>query len=116
MLAGLVIGSITCYQILFNEIVDRLKQYATLKAMGFSELFLRGVILEQAVLLSLGGFAGGLLFAWASYAYIASRTALAIGFSLSSVFFVLVLATVMCVAAGMLALRRVTQADPAELY
>lgn len=116
MLAGLVIGSITCYQILFNEIVDRLKQYATLKAMGFSELFLHGVILEQAVLLSLGGFAGGLLFAWASYAYIADRTALAIGLGFPSIFFILVLATVMCVAAGMLALRRVTQADPAELY
>jgi putative ABC transport system permease protein len=116
MLAGLVIGSITCYQILFNEIVDRLKQYATLKAMGFSEMFLRGVILEQALLLSLGGFAGGLFFAWISYAYIAHRTALAVELSFSTIVFILLLATIMCVAAGMLALRRVTQADPAELY
>ncbi|MGY9106125.1 MAG: hypothetical protein ACKVG0_06280, partial [Alphaproteobacteria bacterium] len=52
MFAGLVIGSITCYQILFNEIVDRLKQYATLKAMGFSNGFLRGLIVEQALLLA----------------------------------------------------------------
>lgn len=116
MLAGLVIGSITCYQILFNEIVDRLKQYATLKAMGFSDMFLRGVILEQALFLSLGGFLGGLLLAWAGYAYIAARTALAVELSVWSIVFIFLLATVMCVVAGFLALRRVTQADPAELY
>ena len=116
MLAGLVIGSITCYQILFNEIVDRLKQYATSKAMGFSEMFLRAVILEQAVLLALGGFAVGLLFAWGAYAYIAQRTALAVHLSAFSITFILVLATAMCVAAALLALRRVTLADPAELY
>jgi putative ABC transport system permease protein len=116
MLAGLVIGSITCYQILFNEIVDRLKQYATLKAMGFSDMFLRGVILEQALLLSLGGFLGGLLIAWGAYAYIAGRTALVVELSFSSVFFIFALAAVMCVVAGLLALRRVVEADPAELY
>jgi putative ABC transport system permease protein len=116
MFAGLVIGSITCYQILFNEIVDRLKQYATLKAMGFSNGFLRGLIVEQALLLACGGFAGGLFFAWICYAYIAGKTALAVQLSLGSVTLILVLATVMCIVAGLLALRRVSTADPAELY
>ena len=116
MLAGIVIGSITCYQILFNEIVDRLKQYATLKAMGFSEAFLRGVIIEQAVLLAVGGFVGGLVFAWACYAYIANRTALAVELSPASISLIFVLATGMCITAGLLALRRVATADPAELY
>jgi putative ABC transport system permease protein len=116
MFAGLVIGSITCYQILFNEIVDRLKQYATLKAMGFSEMFLRGLIVEQALLLAVGGFAGGLVFAWVSYAYIANRTALAVKISAGSLTFIFVLAAGMCIVAGLLALRRVSAADPAELY
>jgi len=116
MFAGLVIGAITCYQILFNEIVDRLKQYATLKAMGFSEGFLRGLIVEQALVLACGGFAGGLFFAWICYAYIAEKTALAVQLSLESVTLILVLAIVMCIAAGLLALRRVSTADPAELY
>jgi len=116
MLAGLVIGAITCYQILFNEIVDRLKQYATLKAMGFSEMFLRGVILEQALLLSLGGFGGGILLAWGAYAYIADRTALAMRLGSFDIGLILVLATAMCIIAGFLALRRVTEADPADLF
>ena len=116
MFAGLVIGSITCYQILFNEIVDRLKQYATLKAMGFSDGFLRGLIVEQAILLASGGFAGGLFFAWITYAYIAGKTALAVQLSFESVTLIFVLATAMCIGAGLLALRRVSTADPAELY
>ena len=116
MLAGLVIGAITCYQILFNEIVDRIDQYATLKAMGFSNAFLRRVILEQALLLSTGGFIAGTIASALAYAYVARRTALAIQLSPFSVLVIFVLATAMSVVAGLLALRRVESADPAELY
>lgn len=116
MLAGLVIGSITCYQILFNEIVDRMKQYAMLKAMGFSNGFLRRVILAQAILLSFGGFALGLAAAYSVYAYIARETALAVQISLTSGGIIFGLAAGMSVAAGLIAVRRVSGADPAELY
>ena len=56
MLAGLVIGMINCYQVLYNEVSDRLPQYATLKAMGFASKFLHRVILGQAVVLAITGF------------------------------------------------------------
>ncbi len=116
MLAGLIIGAITCYQILFNEIVDRMKQYAMLKAMGFSDAFLRRVILAQAVLLSCGGFVLGLGLAYSVYAYIAKKTALAVQLSLTSGGIIFALAAGMSIAAGLLAVRRVCIADPAELY
>src|SRR6185437_16745045 len=44
MVAGLVIGAVTCYQLLFNEFLDRLAQFATLKAMGFSNAYLCVVV------------------------------------------------------------------------
>lgn len=116
MLAGLVIGSITCYQILFNEIVDRMKQYAMLKAMGFSDAYLRRVILAQAVLLSCGGFALGLAAAYSVFVYIAKETALAVQLSLWSGGTIFALAAIMSITAGLLAVRRVRVADPAELY
>jgi putative ABC transport system permease protein len=116
MLAGLVIGLITCYQILFNEITDRIEQYATLKAMGFSNGFLRQIILEQAILLSWGGFVVGIAITWLGYDYIAQETALAMHLSTFSVGLIFALATGMSIMAGMLALRRVRAADPAELY
>jgi putative ABC transport system permease protein len=116
MLAGLVIGAITCYQILFNEIVDRFAQYATLRAMGFSDGFFRRVILEQAVLLSLGGFLGGVVLAWIAYAYLAHATSLPMRFDGFSLMFIFVLTVGMTVMAGMFALKPVAHADPASLY
>ncbi|HVZ68341.1 MAG TPA: FtsX-like permease family protein [Rhizomicrobium sp.] len=116
MLAGLVIGAITCYQILFNEIVDRFAEYATLRAMGFSSRFFRRVILEQAAFLSLGGFLAGAALTWIAYLYLAYATSLAVGFDVFSSVFVLMLTVGMTVMAGLFALRPVAEADPASLY
>jgi len=116
MLAGLVIGAITCYQILFNEIVDRFAQYATLRAMGFSDRFFRRVILEQAVLLSVGGFLAGAVLTSIAYVYLAYATSLAVRFDAFSVMCVLLLTVGMTVMAGLFALRPVAEADPASLY
>lgn len=116
MLAGLVIGAITCYQILFNEIVDRFDQYATLRAMGFPGGFFRRIILEQAALLSAGGFLAGAFLAWIACLILAHATSLAVGFGVLSMVFVLMLTVGMTVTAGLLALKPVAHADPASLY
>ena len=116
MLAGLVIGTINCYQVLYNEISDRLPQFATLKAMGFSNRFLRGVILEQAVVLSLTGFVTGMIVSWLADWYIASQSMLPIRITGPSGFIVCALTFAMCMVAGLIAIRRVAVADPAALY
>jgi putative ABC transport system permease protein len=116
MLAGMVIGAITCYQVLFSEVSERLKQFATLKAMGFSGYFLRRVILEQALLLAAIGFGVGLAAGSAALTMLERETALAAGLSPSRIGFVLALTVLMCVLAGLLAVRRVEHADPAALY
>ncbi len=116
VIAGLVIGTITCYQLLYNEVLDRLKQFATLKAMGFGDGFLRQAILSQAVLISILGFAGGLLFAEGAEYYIALRTALPIAPGVYTVSVVLILTVAMCAIAAGFAIQRVAAADPASLY
>jgi putative ABC transport system permease protein len=116
MLAGLVIGTINCYQVLYNEISDHLRQFATLKAMGFSAQFLRAIIIGQAIILSITGFAVGAAFSWLADRYIAEQSMLPIHLSLPSALVVSCLALVMCVGAGLIAIRRVALADPAALY
>jgi putative ABC transport system permease protein len=116
LFAGLVIGVINCYQVLFNEVSDRLAQYATLKAMGFSNWFLRRIIFEQALVLSWIGFAVGLVFSIAAYHYIAWKTDLAVRFTMATGLSVFVLTVAMCILAGWIAIRRVAAADPAALY
>lgn len=116
VLAGFVIGAITCYQTLFNEIMDRLPQYATLRAMGFSDLYLQRVICEQALLLACGGFAMGLVLALAANAYIGGAAALPMRLSLNSTLWTLALTTGMSLLAGWIAMRLLASAKPDELY
>src|SRR5262249_47541112 len=53
---GFAVGAIIVYQILFADVSDHLPEYATLKAMGYSNRFLFGVVLQQAVILAALGF------------------------------------------------------------
>ena len=41
------------YQILFSDVQDHLKEYATLKAMGYTHGYLSGVVLQEAIILAL---------------------------------------------------------------
>ncbi len=116
VLAGLVIGTINCYQLLYNEVGDHLPQYATLKAMGFSDTFLRHLILEQSVVLAAAGFAAGLVLAICADALIAWETRLPVRVDNGSGLLVCLMTLGMCILAGWLAIRRVAAADPAALY
>lgn len=116
VIAGLVVGTMVCYQILFNEITDHLPQFATLRAMGYSDGFIRRVILEQAGLLSVAGFAVGIAAAAGIYYFVQQETALIMRITLARGVFGFGLTAAMCVAGGLLAMRRVTVADPADLY
>ncbi|HLY06481.1 MAG TPA: FtsX-like permease family protein [Rhizomicrobium sp.] len=116
MLAGLVIGVINCYQVLYNEVSDRVRQYATLKAMGFANSFLYRVILGQAVVLAVTGFASGAVFSFFADRYIAAHSMLPVHISLPSSMVVGVLTLLMCIVAGSIAVKRAAVADPAALY
>jgi putative ABC transport system permease protein len=116
LVLGFVIGIVICYQILFNEVLDHLPQYATLKAIGFTERYLRGIVLKEALYLALFGFLPGLLGALTLYAWLGSVSGMTMVVTWPRALLVFFLTVPMCCAAGLLALRRVQQADPAEVF
>ena len=116
MLMGFVVGIVICYQILYTEIADHLPQFATLRAMGFSRAYLIRVVLCEAVLLALVAFVPSLLLGRLLYAGLASASGLLLNLTLARVALVMSLTLAMCAGAGLFALRRVLQADPAELF
>jgi putative ABC transport system permease protein len=116
LLVSLFIGTVICYQILYNEITDNLSQYATLKAMGFDDLFLYKIILEEASVLSVLGFIPGLIFATFIYNVTSDATRLIMEFSTLRITALLFITITMCLLAGFLAMRKVLKLDPAELY
>lgn len=113
---GFLVGLVVCYQILFSDIVEHRGQFATLKAMGYSNRDLVVIVLEQAAIVALIGFVPGFLISIGLYRVLASATGLLFQPTAADSLFILVLSVGMCIASGMVALRRLFDADPAELF
>jgi putative ABC transport system permease protein len=116
MFIGFVIGVMICYQILYTDVQDRLPQFATLKAMGYSNNFLRRVVLEQALYLALLGFTPGLVASWIVYSSIEWYSGIPMLLKAGRIIMVFAFAVFMCIAAGMIAIRKVIELDPAEVF
>jgi len=113
---GLVVGAIIVYQILFSDVQDHLKEYATLKAMGYTNRYLSGVVLQEAAILAVAGFVPALGLSLLVYKVSAKATNLPLQLSLDKAGLVLGLTLVMCAIAGLLAMRKVRSADPADVF
>jgi putative ABC transport system permease protein len=116
MTMGFLVGVVICFQILSTDVADHLKEYATLKAIGYANRYLTLTVIQQAVLLALVGFVPGLLFSLALYRVLAGITGLPLSLTFGRAALILVLTVLMCVLSGLLALRKVKQADPAEVF
>ncbi|MEM9843422.1 MAG: FtsX-like permease family protein, partial [Pseudomonadota bacterium] len=75
-----------------------------------------GVVLEQAAILGLSGFIPGALLANMLYGMIAGATGLPMVMDRDRLIFVLVGTLLACTVSGLLAARRLSSAEPAELY
>ncbi len=113
---GLIVGLIIVYQILFADVQDHLKEYATLKAMGYSHGYLRNVVLQEASILAVLGFLPGMGLAHLVFSRGADATRLPLEMSLASALSVFALTMAMCAGSGMLALRKLRAVDPAEVF
>ena len=60
LLVGFAVGSVIVYQILYTDVLDHLHEYATLKAIGYTDRQLVSVVFQQSFILSAIGFLPGL--------------------------------------------------------
>ena len=115
-LLGLAVGVIITYQVLYTDVVSHLPEYATLKAMGYTNGYLTRVVLEESIILSLLGFLPGLLVALLLYAMATAGSGLPIEMTTGRAALVFVLTVLMCFVSGLLAMRKLKQADPADIF
>ncbi|MFO0951126.1 MAG: FtsX-like permease family protein [Isosphaeraceae bacterium] len=116
LVMGLFVGSAICYQVLFGEVADRLAEFATLKAMGYRDRDLGAIIVKEAVYLAALGYGAGLLLSLGLFRWLEAETGLNMILGLSDALLILGLTVFMCVAAGLLAARKLAAADPADLF
>ncbi len=116
VVVGMVVGGIIVYQILFADVNDHLPEYATLKAMGYSNAFLAGIVIQQAVILAVFGFIPAMGISIALYRVSGEATRLPLEMTQERALLVLGLTIAMCVLSALMALRKVRSADPAEIF
>lgn len=116
LIIGVVIGIVFCYQVLFNEISDNITQFATVKAIGHQVSYLAGIVLSCALIVATGGFAIGLIGNVGIYELLEQLTEIQFHLTTERMSSIFLLSITMCVSSGMLALRKVLKADPAELF
>ncbi len=118
VLVSFIVGTVIVYQILYTDIRDHLREYATLKAIGYSGSYLFKVVLHEAVILALMGYVPGLILALGLYALAVQATAgtLPMQMTLFRVVFVLALTMAMCSLSGLISVRKAVTADPATVF
>lgn len=113
---GVLVGLVIVYQVLSTEVGDHLREYATLKAIGYRSRYFVSIVAEQAFILGLAGFIPGYLVSSTIYGALAGTTGLPIEMTSDRALLVLVGTLVACIVSGLLAARKLASANPADLY
>jgi len=113
---GFVVGAIIVYQILFADVSEHLNEYATLRAIGFRNRFVSGIVLQQAVILAVLGYLPGMAIVWWLYGRAAAATNLPLYITQDRAVTVFLLTLAMCAISALMALRKVRRLDPAEVF
>jgi putative ABC transport system permease protein len=113
---GFVVGAIIVYQILFADVSEHLNEYATLRAIGYRNRFVSGIVLQQAAILAVLGYLPGLAIVWWLYGKAAAATNLPLYVTQERAMTVFLMTLAMCAISALLAVRKVRRLDPAEVF
>jgi putative ABC transport system permease protein len=113
---GFIVGIVIVYQILYSDVSEHLPEYATLKAMGYTDGYLLRVLIQEALLLAILGYIPSFFAAIALYHLAAGATMLPIAMTVERAINVLILTIVMCSVSGAIAMRKLQSADPADIF
>ena len=113
---GFIVGIVIVYQILYSDVSEHLPEYATLKAMGYSERYLLSLLMQAALLLTILGYIPGFVFSLGLYQLTSTATQLPIAMKVTRALLVLLLTIAMCSVSGAIAMRKLRSADPADIF
>lgn len=112
---GLVVGVVVVAQTIYATTMDHLKEYGTLKAMGATNRYLYRVIVQQAAISAVAGYSLAMVASWfvvrgsaKGGAAILLPWPVAVG--------MLGVTIVMCTAAALVSINKVTRLDPATVF
>ncbi len=119
-IAGVVVafavGAIIVYIVLSSDIANQIGEYATLKAMGFRNIDLARIVLEQAIILAVISYALAFGITLILYFVVGALANLPITMTLSRQLVVFASSILMSCVSGGIAMQKLRNADPADLF
>jgi putative ABC transport system permease protein len=116
MFMGFAVGMVICYQILSGDVSDHLSEYATLKAIGYDNWYLAWVVIQESLILAIGGYSVGIVIAYGAYRWLTDMSGMPLRMTLEVAGLVLVVTVSMCIISGLIALVKMIRADPADVF
>jgi putative ABC transport system permease protein len=116
VLVAMAVAAVVVYQVLSNDVRSHLPEYATLKAMGYTNRYLSGVVVVQALFYALGGFAPAVALAFLAYRATEALASIPMRMTASNLGLALGLALLVSLGSALLTVGKLRSADPAELY
>ena len=113
---GFIVGIVIVYQILYSDVSEHLPEYATLKAMGYTDRYLLSVLIQESLLLAVLGYIPSIVLAFGLYQLAFAATMLPIAMTTRRAVTVLILTITMCSVSGAIAMRKLRTADPADIF
>ena len=113
---GLLVGGVVVYQVLYTDVSDHLKEYATLKAMGFSNTFILVIVIQEALLLGVSSFIPATVLSAGMYAFLTATSGIRIAMTPDKSTLVGCLTLGVCAASAAIAIRKLRDADPASVF
>lgn len=117
LVISFLVGVVVFYQVLSSDIADHLSEYATLKAIGYSNTSVASIMIGQASILGFVGYLLALLVATGLYSLVRGKTGIPMTIVDGWVLGIpLLLCQVMSSGSALVSIRKLALADPAELF
>jgi putative ABC transport system permease protein len=112
---GVIVGMVIVSQTLYSATMERLQEYATIRAMGATNRYLQTIVLRQSLVSGTLGYVIGttiaVIVAWMSRG---SSATLMLSYPLIVILGAVTLA--MCVGASLISIRKVLRVDTASVF
>lgn len=116
VVVGFIVGVVIVYQILYADVSDHLHEYATLKAIGYTDGYLLKVLMQESLILAVFGFIPGFSISAVLYEVARTATLLPISMTWERALLVFVLTLAMCSISAAIATDKLRKADPADVF
>jgi putative ABC transport system permease protein len=114
-LLGFIVGTVIVAQTLYSSTKDHLKEFATLRAIGSSSNYIYTVIIWQAVLSAIIGYAGAAGVS-SIVVRMTAESALPVTMTPALTVGLFVLTLLMCVGSAMAAIVQIMRIDPTLVF